>query len=432
MRLELASFAVRDVQFGRQMRLEQGVLEVDRQALLAPLLAEPAIASADVLLARPGEAARIVHVLDALEPRIKVSGPGQVFPGLAGPPHIVGAGRTHRLAGVALLQSALFPEPADGLFRAREAMIDMSGPAAPYTPFSDTLNLVLVVQPQAGTSNVEFDAALRRGSVQAAMLLAEVTRALEPDAIVTYDLDADVDAGKATPGDRVLPRVVYINQIHAQGLFARTFIYGHDSQDFLPTLMHPNELLDGAVVSGNYVYGALKTPTWLHCNNPIVESLYRRHGRELLFAGMVISKGHNYTFALKERSARYAAHLAALLRADGVIVTQEGGGNAGVDALLTIKACEELGIKTVFVTTEMGGLRGIDQPLVDNVPEADAITSGGSYEKMITLPPMQRALGDSRVEEYGVDASAGFEAELTHVYCAANQLGRQRTQAVDF
>ncbi len=366
-----------------------------------------------------------MHVLDALEPRLKVSGAGQVFPGLAGPPQTVGAGRTNRLAGVALLQSALFPEPADGLFRAREAIVDMSGPAAPYCPFSETHNLVLIARGHPRVSNVEFDAALRRASIQIALLLAEVTRDQEPETATTYDLDAPEASDD-------LPRIVYVDQVHAQGLFARTFIYGHDSQDFLPTLLHPNELMDGALVSGNYVYGALKTPTWLHCNNPVVESLYRRHGHNLHFAGVVLSKGHNYTFALKERSARHAAHLAALLHADGAIVTQEGGGNAGIDALLTVKACEELGIKTVFITTEMGGLRGVDQPLVDNVPEADAIVSAGSYEKLLRLPVMERSIGDERIEEYGVSATESFEINLTHVYCAANQPGRQRVQAVEF
>jgi sarcosine reductase len=425
MRLELASFPVRAVRFGASTRLERGVLEIDRQALLAPLEREPAIAWADIALAAPGESTRVVHVLDALEPRLKVSGPGQVFPGLIGPPHTVGAGRTNRLTGVALLQSALFPEPADGLFRAREAIVDMSGPAAPFCPFAETHNLVIMAKGQAGVSNVEFDAALRRASAQMALLLAEVTREQEPETVTTYDLEMEAR-------DDNLPRVVYIDQIHAQGLFARTFIYGHDSQDFLPTLIHPNELMDGALVSGNYVYGALKTPTWLHCNNPVIESLYRRHTIDLAFAGVVLSKGHNYTFALKERSARYAAHLAALLRADGVIVTQEGGGNAGIDALLTVKACEELGIKTAFITTEMGGLRGIDQPLVDTVPEADAVVSGGSYEKLLALSAMERAIGDDHIEEYGVGARDGFEINLTHVYCAANQMGRQRTQAVAF
>ncbi len=425
MQLELASFPVHTVRFGSRMRLEHGVLEVERQALLAPLESEPAIAWADIALAHPGEATRIVHVLDALEPRLKVSGPGQVFPGLAGPPHTVGAGRTNRLAGVAVLQSALFPEPADGLFRAREAIVDMSGPAAPYCPFSETHTIILTVKGQANVSNVEFDAALRRASIQIALLLAELTRNQQPNTIETYDLD--------TPeGSDGSPRIVYIDQVHAQGLFARTFVYGHDSQDFLPTLIHPNELMDGALVSGNYVYGALKTPTWLHCNNPVIESLYRRHAQDLHFAGVILSKGHNYTFALKERSARYAAHLAALLHADGVIVTQEGGGNAGIDALLTVKACEALGIKTVFITTEMGGLRGSDQPLVDNVPEADAIISAGSYEKPLLLPPMDRSIGDDTIEEYGVNATESFEINLTHVYCAANQLGRQRIQAVEF
>jgi glycine reductase complex component B subunit alpha and beta len=425
MRLELASFPVREVRFGSRMYLEGGVLEVDRQALLAPLEHEPAIAWADLALAEPGESVRVVHVLDTLEPRLKVDGPGHVFPGLAGPPHTVGTGKTHRLAGIALLQSALFPEPADGLFRAREALVDMSGPAAPFCPLAETHNLVVMARGQQGVSNVEFDAALRRASVQMAALLAELTRDQEPETITTYD--ADIEAS----GDG-LPRVVYIDQVHAQGLFARTFVYGHDSQDFLPTLMHPNELMDGALVSGNYAYGALKTPTWLHCNNPVIESLYRRHGVDLSFAGVILSKGHNYTFALKERSARYAAHLAALLHADGVVLTHEGGGNAGIDALLTVKACEELGIKTVFITTEMGGLRGIDQPLVDNVPEADAIVSGGSYEKHLMLPAMERAIGDDHIEEYSVGAADSFEINLTHVYCAANQLGRQRTQAVAF
>jgi glycine reductase len=425
MRLELASFPVHEVQLGTRMRLEQGILEVDRQALLAPLEREPAIAWADVALARPNEATRIVHVLDALEPRLKVDGPGQVFPGLAGPPQTVGAGRTNRLAGVALLQSAVFPEPADGLFRAREAIVDMSGPAAPFCPFSATHNLVLLVRARVGVSNVEFDAALRRASIQTALLLAEVTRDLEPETVTIYDLDS-------SEGSAALPRVVYIDQVHAQGLFARTFIYGHDSQDFLPTLLHPNELMDGALVSGNYAYGALKTPTWLHCNNPVMEQLYRQHGSALSLGGVILSKGHNYTFALKERSARYAAHLAKLLRADGAVITQEGGGNAGIDALLTVKACEEVGVKTVFITTEMGGLRGVDQPLVDSMPEADAIVSGGSYEKQLALPAMERAIGDSHIEEYGVGATEAFEVNLTHIYCAANQLGCQRTQAVEF
>ncbi len=80
----------------------------------------------------------------------------------------------------------------------------------------------------------------------------------------------------------------------------------------------------------------------------------------------------------------------------------------------------------------MGGLRGIDQPLVDNAPEANAIISGGSYEKTLTLPSMERALGGERIEEYGVPAATSFEVELTHIYCAANQLGRQRTQAAEF
>lgn len=59
----------------------------------------------------PGEATRIVHVLDAVEPRIKVGGDTVAFPGFLGPARTVGAGITRRLGGLAVLQCGQLPEP---------------------------------------------------------------------------------------------------------------------------------------------------------------------------------------------------------------------------------------------------------------------------------------------------------------------------------
>ncbi|MCL4458877.1 MAG: glycine/sarcosine/betaine reductase component B subunit [Chloroflexi bacterium] len=420
MRLELATFEVKDVVFGPRTALQDGTLSIDREELQRLLLEDENLRNVEIELARPGEETRIIHVLDALEPRLKVTGPGYTFPGFLGPPRTVGEGRTHRLAGLAILESAQFPVDPKGLLTAREAIVDMSGPAAPYCLFSETLNVVLVFTPVEGLPNDEYDNAMRRAGLKAAVYLAESTRGQPADWVDTYEL------GEVDPA---LPRVAYINQVQSQGLFAQTFIYGKNVNDLLPTIIHPNEFLDTAVVSGVYVYGCVKNPTYLHCNHPVIKELYRRHGRELNFAGVVVSKGHNYSYMWKERSANYAANLAKLLRADGVILTQEGGGNANIDLMLTIKACEQLGIKTTFITFEYGGADGSDQPLVSSVPEADAIVSTGGQDHLLELPPMKKVIGGSEVRGYGVKANEGFTIVLEQVYTAVNQLGAGKVVA---
>src|SRR5579883_298017 len=97
---------------------------------------------ADVAIevARPGEAVRLIHVVDAAEPRYKPDGPTD-FPGFVGPQRTVGEGRTNRLAGLAVVSvgDAVAGEPTYW----REALIDMSGPGADATVFGGTLNLVL-------------------------------------------------------------------------------------------------------------------------------------------------------------------------------------------------------------------------------------------------------------------------------------------------
>jgi glycine reductase len=42
--------------------------------------------------------------------------------------------------------------------------------------------------------------------------------------------------------------------------------------------------------------------------------------------------------------------LARSLSADAALITWTGSGNAFVEVMLTIRACERLGIKTVLVT----------------------------------------------------------------------------------
>ena len=75
--------------------------------------------------ASPGDSARIVKVLDVVEPRTKGPGGGGIFPGWLDSEPVDGP--THVLRGAAVVVAGYLP-------RAQEAVIDMSGPAAPLSP----------------------------------------------------------------------------------------------------------------------------------------------------------------------------------------------------------------------------------------------------------------------------------------------------------
>ena len=68
---------------------------------------------------------------------------------------------------------------------------------------------------------------------------------------------------------------------------------------------------------------------------------------------------------------------AAMLEANAAIITQEGGGHAGVDLMLVCNRCERAGIKTVLVNNEPSDAAGTDTSFVYVVPEADAMVSTG-------------------------------------------------------
>ena len=63
----------------------------------------------------------------------------------------------------------------------------MSGPAAPYCACSDTVNVVLVCHPASGVTNADFDAALHRAKLKAAVYLARATAALTPPTVETCE-----------------------------------------------------------------------------------------------------------------------------------------------------------------------------------------------------------------------------------------------------
>jgi glycine reductase len=214
----------------------------------------------------------------------------------------------------------------------------------------------------------------------------------------------------------------------------RTYLYGRILDELLPTLIHPNELADGAVVAGGLGGSSLKLTTWLHQNNPLVDGMFARHGAEWNFAGLILHRGHYYQYEDKQRVALQVARLAQLLHADGVVFTLGGGGNNITEVMLAIQACERQNIKTVLLAWEHAGPQGADYPLPFAVPEASAIISTGSMDESISLPAMSRVVGAAtiriRPEVGGVPLAVDGTLQLDNRYELfgdANPVGFQRT-----
>ncbi|MCF6096416.1 glycine/sarcosine/betaine reductase component B subunit [Thermovorax subterraneus] len=425
MKLELGFFKVKDVVFGDTTRYENGVLTVSKKELSELVLEDQRIKDVDFDVARPGEEVRIIPVKDVIEPRVKVTG-GTVFPGFLGKPTTVGEGRTHVLKGMAVVTCGR-------IVGFQEGIIDMSGPGAEYTPFSKLVNLVVVANPVEGLSQHEHEEALRIAGLKVAAYVAESVKEKEPEEIKVYETKPLPQALKEYPD---LPKVAYVYQLQSQGLLHDTYVYGVDAKKIIPTLIYPTELMDGAIVSGNCVSACDKNPTYVHQNNPVVEELYRRHGKDINFVGIIITN-ENVTLADKERSSDYTAKLAEYLGLDGVIITEEGFGNPDTDLIMNCRKIEDKGIKTVLITDEYAGRDGASQSLADADPKADAVVTAGNANEVIVLPPMKKVIGlvDTAAVIAGGSQKAlredgSIEIELQAITGATSEVGFTRLSAV--
>ncbi|RKX80488.1 MAG: glycine reductase [Spirochaetes bacterium] len=425
--LERGYFEIKDLVFGEKTSLNDGVLTVNRKELTDYLLKEDEnknIKSLELEIVKPGEDTRIVHILDTVQVGIKIEGEGEFMPGHLSDPVIVGNGKTNLITNLAIMECAELPWAGkSSLLYAREAIVDMTGPAAGYSPFSETFNLVLRMVMIDDASDVEYDDSVRNAGIRCSKYLAALIKDKEPDRKEIFDFTKEVDPS--------LPKVAYIYQVQNQGTYSNTFLYGKEVSNLVPTRLSPTELLDGCLVSGNYVWPCFKIPSFIHANIPVVLELSRMHGKTVNFVGVVFVRGHNNSHFEKQRVGNIAAQQVRLMDADGVIISWEGGGNAATDAMLALQTCERWGIKAVPFTFEFGGPDGTEGILlVDDVPEAKYIVSTGSIEKPTTIPRVKRVAGGDVVrlkkETGGAPEPAEEERTLdvtTAFYCGANQSG---------
>jgi glycine reductase len=406
---------VRHVAFADNTGYDGSTLTVDRNDAMARLTS-PALDHVDLSWASPGEPVRIVKVLDAVEPRTKGHGGGGIFPGFVGAARPQGVGTTHVLRGVAVVAAGFLP-------RAQEAVVEMSGPAAALSPLGATHNLVVEFTKAAAASWEEVDLALRRGVLALAAYLAEAALDIAPD---TVD-DIPARAPQEAEG---LPRVGAIVNLQTQGTFKDVFVHGRSFAGSWPTLLDPNELDDGAVVSGQFGHPALKNPTFLHQNNPVVAALRERDGVDLRFAGLVICP-EPVDQDSKAAVAAATARLCVLVGFDAAVITKEGGGNADADIALKMDELEDRGIVAVGLFAEMPGPDGTGPSIVVPPNRATAMISTGNYDEALVLPAVERAYGGEVVNLVDLAATAELALPTAVIYCSLSPLGWSHLRCED-
>ena len=403
--LEVGSIDIQNVEFGPATSLQGRTLIIDQAGLGDALQhLDSRIRGVQVFLAMPGESTRIICVKDVIEPWCKVSGekPGE--------------GCRHVLKNVTVVTCGK-------IVGYQEGIIDMDGPGARYSPFSDTMNVVLEIEVDPALTPHQHEEVVRKAGLAAARFLGETGRTTQPDRGEIFNAQTFASTSPALPG------IVYVYMLLSQGLLHDSYVFGQNAREGLPRIISAEELLDGAVTSGNCVSACDKNTTWHHQNNPVLRELIARHGHTLNFAGIVLTNEH-VRLAAKQSSAEKAIQLAASLHPDGAVISKEGFGNPDADQMMLIRGLEREGIKTVSITDEYAGPDGFSQSLADATPEADAIVSVGNANERIMLPAMDRIIGPVRdltslagAYPQSLMEDGSLEIELQGIVGSTNQLG---------
>ena len=431
MKLEIANFPVERIVLGDETRYTDGELRVSPEAVRSRMFDEEFFNDISVHVTHPGDSTRLIHIVDVVEPRYKQSGAGCVFPGVLGPSVQVGTGRTARLNGMAVVSTS---GPAAGESQYwREAILDMSGPGGRYSHFSQTANLVVEMSPkdpgpETPPEDVEtlntlrgsvysqrMNVALRKAQIALASYLAETVSGFSPAFVDTYEL-TDVDPS--------LPKVVYGCQV------VRDLIYGIPP-GWQPTLLHPNELMDGAVFRLSNYLASTRTTIYDQQNHPLVEDLYQRHGIDLNFLGVLLIPAGDEKLSEKELSAGYAAKLLRMLHADGVVISWMGGGHLAIDPMLLIRNCERAGISASLLSPEMARTPD-DTGFVYFAPEAEAIVSTGNFEEQVVLPGVDRVIGGKSILMTGDDPQGELTVRIGQILGATQTSGMGKLSGITY
>jgi glycine reductase complex component B subunit alpha and beta len=422
MALTLALHPITNLTLCVKHRLDGNLLTLDVDDLRRMVLEDKAFDSVEFEIAGPGESCRAGPIFDIVEPRAKAPGGSPDWPGILGPPQTAGFGITHVLQGTAV---TMLREESPGESRGMTGyVLEMSGEAAAASWYSKLWHLIVIPHTKPTIPKYTRHKAYRIAQLRIAVRLAQI--AIDGAPADTQILDNFVDADRAS-----LIRVAYVGQIFSRQRKPEPeeqIIYGANTEGMLPTLLHPNEWLDGAITT-SYHTSIGGAETYFYQNNPVIAELYRRHEhRELNFVGTVatIAAADNLD---RERNTEFAAHLVTwALCAEAAVLTKFGGGVPHSDLAETARLLERKRIKTAVQVTDLARDRRVESALLFNFPEVDAIVCIGGNGTRWLLPRVERVLAAKGAM---AELLAGpVEIDALNLVGVANQQGASRLRSV--
>lgn len=384
MKLEIQSIDIHDIKPGSHTTAENRILYVNVKELEGILLKDSRIKSVDIRLVYPGEKVRMVNVMDVVQPRCKIDKVEADFPGFIGRLQLAGEGRTRSLRGVGVVVS----NPLTN--RKYSALLDMSGLAAEISRYAKFRHVHIAPTMSEGVEERDFEDAVKLTGLKTAVYLARGAEGHPVDDTEVYELDIpNTDRGSK------LPRVAYYYQLYSPqhdhiGISDPCF-YGTDVRNLTPTIIHPNEVLDGGVVGAHTVRSL---DTYTVQNHGVIKELYERHGRDLIFAGVVCGVASMEPVPRKRQAVMAAGLVKNVLGAEGVILTKIHGGLPHVDLALVAEECEKLGIKTAIFTQPLISYGTLADTLLFNAEAVNLIITVGATMERILIPlDAERFLG---------------------------------------
>ena len=422
MQLKLAYHPIEAIRFDSRTALDGATLSVDQAELRRLVLEDSAIESVDFVIAAPNESLRAGPVFDIVEPRAKAADGSPDWPGILGAPLTAGSGTTHVLSGAAV--TAVREDSSGDSRGATGYILEMSGEAGAGSYYSSLHHLIVVPHSKAGLPASVRQRAYRLAQLKVAVRLARSAFDLAPARTETFELlPDDSRAG--------LPRIAYVGQIFSRQRKPEAdehILYGADTDGMLPTLLHPNEWLDGALVP-SYHASIGGAETYFYQNHPVILELYRRHqAGEINFVGSVatVASANNFD---RERNTRFAANLTKwALRADAAVLTKFGGGVPHTDLSETARLLETMGVKTAVQVTDAARDHRVESALLFNFPEVNAIVCIGGNDTHWQLPQVERVIAaNSGLAEL---LAGPIDIESHNVIGVANQQGASKLRSM--
>ena len=202
---------------------------------------------------------------------------------------------------------------------------------------------------------------------------------MEPDEVEVFEREP-VDPGKH------LPKVAYFVTHMASHDTWNFLYYGQSALNFLPIVVQPTEILDGAMIWRYW------EPNYFLQNEVYIKELMKRHGKDLEFMGIVFSNNVMKIDGKDTMGMIGATLCKETLGADCVMLNKSGMGHCQLDSALAFNWCEKFGMDAVLNLSavsndEPGDMLVIADPKVDAV-----INSGRNYD--LEHPKVDRLIGE--------------------------------------